>query len=365
LVLNLECYAPCFAIKIGGISQTELENSIASLEIDENLDSSSMFTFNVNEHLDVKTQAFSWLDNRLLNPENGEDVEIYIGYAGKAGEKDEPAITGRITAINPSFPQSGVPIIMVQGYDSSFCLHKSVVNERRIYDEEGTYQDIVRRIAKEHNLEEGEIEQVTKPCERTTQNPGESDYAFLKRLSDRIGFEFFVRNNKVYFRKPRDDSEEVMTFRWGRELISFSPRMSTANVLSRVTVRGHNQRDPSNPIIGEATLNDVEFREPEARSAAESIGSQAERSEHDVPVSSQEDADALAASLLARANNCFIEGNCECIGTPDLRTGVNVRIEGIGKRFSGRYYVKSVHHSLGDGGYTTTFEVRRGGSGVI
>ncbi len=365
MVLNLECYAPAFEIKIGGVSQPELKSSIISLEIDENLDSSSVFKFSLNESLGASTMAFQWLDNKLLDPESGEDVEIYIGYAGNAGWLEEPVITGRITVLDPSFPSSGVPSLTVQGYDSSFSLYKSVVKEGRTHDEEGSYQDIVRSIARDHNLKEGEIDQVTRPCERTTQNPRESDYAFLKKLADRIGFEFFVRNREVYFRKPNDDSEEVLTLKWGKELISFSPRMSTANVVSRVTVRGHNQRDPSNPIIGEATLDDLEFREPGARMAAESAGAEVEDFEHDLPVSSQEDASAQAAALLARANNSFIEGSCECIGTPSLRTGVNVRIEGVGKRFSGRYYVKSVRHSIGDGGYTTTFEVRRGGSGII
>jgi len=61
-----------------------VRSAITSLEVDENLDSASMFTMNINEGLDIKTQKFKWLDNRLLNPAEGEDVEIYIGYAGSS-----------------------------------------------------------------------------------------------------------------------------------------------------------------------------------------------------------------------------------------------------------------------------------------
>ena len=50
---------------------------------------------------------------------------------------------------------------------------------------------------------------------------------------------------------------------------------------------------------------------------------------------------------------------------PRDQAGINIRIDGVGKRFSGRYYVKSVKHTLGDGGYTMSFDVRRGGSGVV
>jgi phage protein D len=47
------------------------------------------------------------------------------------------------------------------------------------------------------------------------------------------------------------------------------------------------------------------------------------------------------------------------VGLPDLRTGCVVQISGVGKRFSGRYFVTGTTHTIGDGGYTTRFECRR------
>jgi phage protein D len=46
------------------------------------------------------------------------------------------------------------------------------------------------------------------------------------------------------------------------------------------------------------------------------------------------------------------------IGIPDLRPGDNIELQGLGKRFSGAYYVTKVEHSLGNNGYLTQFEVR-------
>lgn len=369
MALNLDFYAPFFSIKIGGKPQPELKNAVISLEVDENLESASMFTMNINEGLDIKTQKFTWLDSKLLAPESGEDVEIYIGYASRAEKLKEPLITGTITALNPSFPSTGIPTLSVQGYDHSFCLQKSVVKAKRTFDKEKDYGDVAKKIASEHNLGEGDIDPTITPCEKITQKPGESDYNFLKRLADRFGYEFFIRNKKLYFREPRDYQEKVMTLKWGRELISFNPRLSTAKVVSKVTVKGHNQNNPKKPITGIATLKDIEFKEPKAKSAAElaknSMKKEIEKSEHDFPVCDEEDAKALAKALLMKANNSLIEGSCECIGIPELRAGTNVQIKGIGKRFSGKYYVKSVKHSIGDGGYTVSFGVRRGGIGTI
>ena len=36
-----------------------------------------------------------------------------------------------------------------------------------------------------------------------------------------------------------------------------------------------------------------------------------------------------------------------------------MNIDGVGTRFSGRYFVTSTTHTIGDSGYTTQFECRR------
>lgn len=366
--IELGFYAPTFSIKIGGVEQPELKNAVISLDVNDDLENPSMFTLNLHEGLNIETQEFSWLDNKLLDPGRCADVELSLGYASRAEKSKEPVIIGKIIALNPSFPSTGIPTLSVQGYDHSFLLQKSVVKRARTFENERDYGDVAKKIASEHGLAHGDIDSTVRPCTQMTQSSSESDYTFLKSLAGRIGYEFFVRNKKLYFRKPRDLEKEVMTLRWGKELTSFSPRLSTAGVVSKVTVRGHNQSDPSRPITGVATLKDIGFKEPRAVSAAESVKNclkkEVETSEHNIPVCNEEDAKALAKSLLMRANNSLIEGSFECIGIPGLRPGTNVRIEGVGNRFSGKYYIKSVRHSLGGNGYTLSCEVRRGGVGT-
>jgi hypothetical protein len=47
------------------------------------------------------------------------------------------------------------------------------------------------------------------------------------------------------------------------------------------------------------------------------------------------------------------------VGLPDLRPGDPVIITGVGRRFSGEYYVQGTTHTVGDRGYTTRFECFR------
>jgi hypothetical protein len=241
----------------------------------------------------------------------------------------------------------------------------SIGRDEKTFDNESDYADIVKKMAKKHNLGQGDIDPAFRPPEMTILDNESSDYQFLDGLAEGVGYEFFVRGKKLYFRKPRDLAKETRSLRWGREIISFSPNMNTANVVGTVTVRGHNPSDPSKPIVGIATSKDQNFKETKAKGAADFVKSKRELIITDRNVSSVEEAKALARGLLIRANNGLIEGTCECIGIPEIRAGTNIRIEGVGKRFSGKYYIKSARHSIGEGGYTLSLSVRRGGVGTV
>ena len=78
------------------------------------------------------------------------------------------------------------------------------------------------------------------------------------------------------------------------------------------------------------------------------------------PELSTEEAKALAVSLLREKAEEHVTASGKVIGLPDLRPGDNIQLTGLGKRFSGPYYVTSVTHTLRqDQGYRTSFTVER------
>jgi phage protein D len=78
----------------------------------------------------------------------------------------------------------------------------------------------------------------------------------------------------------------------------------------------------------------------------------------DQPVTSQQEAQALATALLRERAYNYITASGQVIGLPDLRPGDNIEVKGVGQRFSGQYYVTKVEHSIGSSGYLSSFEVR-------
>ena len=371
MAFNLDMYAPAFIIEIDGERQEALERATIDLIVEDSIVKPSMFTLNLYESLDVKTQKFKWQDqdSGILDPDSKKKVKIYIGYANSSKKSGKPLITGSITAITPSFPASGIPILSVQGLDHSYKMQKPGTSGKRTFKEIKDYADIVRTIAKENGLGVGQVDPIVK-IESFTIDHEKSDYSFLKWLADRFGYEFFVRDDKLYFRKPQDTGigKEALTLTWGKELMSFIPRMSVAEVVGKATVRGPDPKDRSKVIEGVAGPSDLEYKEKGAKSAVDYIKSgersSAEAFMHDIPIRSEEEAKAIAKAIMARKNSDFITGSCQCIGIPEIRPGTNIRIEGVGKRFNGVYYIKEAKHSISDGGYTTSLEISRGGVGI-
>jgi phage protein D len=130
-------------------------------------------------------------------------------------------------------------------------------------------------------------------------------------------------------------------------------------VLSEVEVRGHNPRDPGSPIIGRATAGSELSQESGKKPASQACPTVSKRIITNVIVTSVNHANAIAKSALNNASASFIEGTVESIGIQQIKPGVNIKLEKMGKRFSGKYYVLETTHTINDNGYKTSFKVSR------
>ena len=71
---------------------------------------------------------------------------------------------------------------------------------------------------------------------------------------------------------------------------------------------------------------------------------------------SSEEAKTIAEAELKKANDKEITGSVSLMGNPEIWTGCELEINGIGV-FAGNYIVEKVTHSISNStGYTTSFE---------
>ncbi|MCO5382510.1 MAG: hypothetical protein NHB15_10810 [Methanosarcina barkeri] len=69
----------------------------------------------------------------------------------------------------------------------------------------------------------------------------------MKRLASKINYEFFVREESLYFRKPKDSDDAKFTFTNGINIVSFSVEANTSAYVSEVQTNlwSSNQKEKS------------------------------------------------------------------------------------------------------------------------
>jgi phage protein D len=340
---NLNFYAPRFQILVNETDILYKGVEIVSVTIDNRLEGPDGFSITINN------PELEWLEDPLFNL--GKEVEIRMGYAGEL----TPMILGNISAMEPTFSSSGPQQMVIRGFD---LLKRLQRGERfRSWDE---YKDseIAAKIADEHHLLPDGIEQTDIEHPKIMQN-GETDFSFLQKRAQDIGFEMFTHLRTFYFQKSKKNKDPITTLILGKTLTNFSPQLNLANKPSRVTVRGWNPREKKE-IVGIAEKGQEADLEGERRSASQVIAKLYGSVEVGVrwPVYHKSQAEKRAMAILNASSDQFIKGNGTCVGIPEIRAGRYINIEGLGRLFSMKYYIESTTHKIDTSGYTTTFSVK-------
>lgn len=341
-------YAPDFLVRVEGLTlEADVSRAVADLTYDNSRETADMCQI----QLDNAGLRFS--DSPLF--EVGKTLEVHMGYAGEL----HPMMLGEIVAVNPSFPSSGVPTISITAYDRSHRM-------RHNCPDRFTYKMMSDSLIAAHiAIENGLIPVVdpapTMPSESVQQT--DSDWALLRKLAERNCFELYVHWDKLYFRFPRPQTERV-TLEWGRNLLSFSPRLSTSGQAGLQVVRGY---DPNlaQTIVAAIPLlaldDDLEaFVERLGSDVVGKIAGLGRRLARGQRPKNSFDAQVIARSTLRWLLEGLYEGSGSCIGMPALRAGDQIEIRGVGRRFSGTYRLGRVTHTINSGGYQTQFEVANG-----
>jgi phage protein D len=360
---GVDSYAPQIVVKVDG-EDIPLDDVI-ELRVTLQKDELGGFTMLVANNFDLKTQKFRHSDDRALDVY--KPVEIFMGYAG--ANRMASMFVGEITALQPSFPSSGLPTLNVTGTDLLARLRRSKPDDKKskAYSKLRDWQ-IAEQIAQRHKLKLAEGSTREGPENTIVMQRDMDDLQFLLWLAKRNDFEaaIVIENHKaaLYFGKPRDkrgpEAIKQVNLTWGESLVSFTPRLSIGSQVSKVTVRAWDSRTKQK-IEYTATFADLKAK-GNGKSGAQILEEKEDAKTErivDRAVQSQEEAKQLAIQLLAETANQFLTGSGEAMGEPAIRPLTIVKLGGLGSRYNGEYYVSKCDHVYGASGYSTTFDVER------
>ncbi|MEE8056653.1 MAG: contractile injection system protein, VgrG/Pvc8 family [Pseudomonadales bacterium] len=352
-------YVPSFKVAVDGQDLVrDLFLTVTRLEVDLKQKSTARFSFTV-------ANAFDWETREFLAKSSGEQsdllalfafgksVEAFFGY-GEAS-KLSSLFKGIVTEISTNFSSGDNPELTVSGYDSLFGLTtgKSTRNWEDKKDSDAV-QEILSALGVSTDV------QTTSPQKNRIDQNQEADMAFVKKLAERNGYTFYLRDGSFYFGPRNNTSSAIIEIGLGKGLFSFNPEVNLARQVEAVEVTGWSASE-GKAIIGRASKNDETGRDSGGASGAEQIASALNTQPTmrvRASVHTQAEADARAKSMLEERAQEYLQGDGESIGLPDIVPDVNIALKDLGTNFSKTYYVKDAKHSVDSSGYRTTFSVQ-------
>lgn len=346
---KLNTFTPEFEVEISGspLPKKAIADLI-SITVLEDVDAMSMVTI-VLPAWDADKVMAKWIDEELFR--EGNPVQIKMGYRNQK----YPVFSGEITGLEPDFPEARPPMLTVRGYDRRHRLmrHRKTKSFTNVKD-----SDIATKLAREAGLQaQTEDSRVMLPY---VLQHNQTDFDFLLGRANRIDYEVLVDDRTLLFRPRKIDKSATLTLQRDINLLEFRPRMTTMGQVQEFTLHGWNPKDKKEIIAvanSEPTLMGGSVSGPaNVKHLFQNTGA----TRVTMPVQNQDEADSIVKQRFSEMALGYIRGEGLSIGNPELRAGNVIKIEGIGKRFSGLYYVCSTEHRFSlRKGYRTAFSVRR------
>ncbi len=343
---------PNFEIIINGSPlPVEAKLHIQSVIVDHEVNIPGMFSLELTGS-DSQDDQTTWLNDETLFVV-GNVVEIQLGYEDEL----ETLIIGEITGLEAEFSFDRLPSLVVRGYDRLHHLQRG--RKTQTFSQQ-TDSQIASTIAQGAGLT-AQVEDSQVVHNYVLQRE-QTDLAFLQQRAKTIHYEVKVEDKTLLFEPVAHTDNESITLSFVDDLISFSPRLSSIRPVSELNVRGWNVKEKQ-AIVAQTTVG----AEGATMGGETSGPALVEESFNAVsstmsyhPILSQAEADQMAQAHYQRLALTLIEAEGSCWGRTDLRVSQVIKLEGIGSRFSGQYYVTAtVHHYQAQSGYRTYFTVQR------
>jgi phage protein D len=318
---------------------------VEDVVVDDSVELPSMFAFAVTSS-DAQEKESPWVDNEDLFSV-GNVVEIKMG-----GDDDLASlIIGEITALEPEFVTSRLPLLYVRGYDRRHRLQRGRKTRSFLQKKDSEIADQVGREAG-LNVKATDSGSMLDYLLQANQ----TDWEFLCERARLIRYEVMVNDKTLFFQPVANDKSEILTLDMANDLLEFYPRLSSAGQATEVKVQSWSVKDKK-LLLGE--VSSTGGQSSGAAIAQKAFGAAIEVVV-DRPVGAQAEADQLAKARFNELALELVTGEGLCRGRTDIRAGKVIKIDGIGKRFGGPYYVASaIHRCSAATGYVTEFRVRR------
>lgn len=313
---------------------TDQKLAIENLSVSLSIHQAGSVHFNVVNAFSLSDRSFTDKVKQTFQP--GSIIKVELGY----GSASSLLFQGYISELCLDFGEA--PEISVTALDVIRLL-MDTVHQNLVY-EVTSYSAAFQAVMKEFEgvYDTLTIENTEDCLTKVVQK--DSSFRFIEELCKKANREFLVVGGTVYFRSPQTETEAVAALSWGEGLISFQERRSQCNQTIRVYGKAENKKDQLKVEVNVKT---------DASSSSICIVKEYQK----YSLIGQDDVQNYAERIAGRLKAAGEGGSGTCIGIPELVPGSYIKLGNLDSEEAKEYYIKSVKHSMGSGGYTTQFDV--------
>ncbi|EIV92962.1 VgrG-related protein [Frankia sp. QA3] len=283
------------------------------------------------------------------------------------GSVERTLFEGMIYSIGFHYDEHGATTVAV-AYDSSYALFNGVhtATYHNVTD-----SDLVTRIAAELHLPTGTVSPTSVVHDHVGQ-VNETYWDFLTRRAREIDHVLRVRDNRLDFVRSTPagagpvpagyDSQDHLQLTPGGDLDAFSVRVTAAQQVAEVEVRGWDDRAKREiAAVARAQTRAAKVADVPADLAAGAGAGGAGGAARFVtparPLATQAECDAMVAAVAERIASTSVAAEGVAHGDPRILAGVALSVGATGGRFDGRLTVSHAEHRFDHAGYRTRFTV--------
>lgn len=293
----------------------------------------------------------------------GDKVEILVG------KNPESIFKGEIVGTEPTFRGGGKTTILIRAVNK---MHNLVRKRQSVTFQDKTDEQILKEVVKSGKLNLKWKHDKTITYKHVYQH-NQTDLEFLRMRAARLGCHVWCIGEDLFCQQPDLSASTGIKLSVDEpgdvQLRSFAPRINTAAIVKKVSVKGWNP-ETKELITGEAPAKSSPLGTTKAADAAGGQG-QEDSFTVDSPIWSKEEADALAAGRMSDLSLSYMTAEAECSGTAKFELGKTVEIKANARgqdKFNGKYYIMGLTHRhtvprASEGGFVTLLKLARDAEG--
>ena len=354
-------------LKIGGVPFAPKNmDDIVELTVDTDYYLPAMVSITLRDDYDEQKDAAPYADGSTFKI--GKTLAVSVKTEVEEEKTSGDLFDGEITSLEPFFGSDGRSFLRVRGYDKSHRLTRGKKTRTFGSGQPGsiTEQQIISKIAGEDGFSaQIDASGLSSLTYSYLMQYNQSDWEFLWSRAKLFGYQVYVEGVKLHFKKANTPRGIIPgangKLKWGQDLTTFEPRISLMGQVSEAAVYGWDPRTKakieSKAVDGPNSITPKTGEKKTKRPGLKSAFGAASETVSDSPVPSSGVAEVMAKAEYSTFENDYIQARGTLqYGNPYVLAGYEVKIEGVGKRFSGTYYITKARHDFVGGHYSVQFE---------